>query len=118
MILATADGGMPAERIRITPKGNIGVSVSDFGTNATKTLAISNGTPPGSSVADVFQIYSADIAAGHAAAHIRNENDTIIKLYQQSATSDPSGGATQDAEARTAIGSILTVLRNNGLIAT
>lgn len=118
MILATADGGIPAERIRITPKGNIGVSVSDFGTNATKTLAISNGTPPGSSVADVFQIYSADIAAGHAAAHIRNENDTIIKLYQQSAISDPSGGATQDAEARTAIGSILTVLRNNGLIAT
>jgi len=45
-------------------------------------------------------------------------NGVQVLDTQQSAISAPSGGGTVDAEARTAIGSILTALRNHGLIAT
>lgn len=49
-------------------------------------------------------------------------NSTILAAIdtagQQSAISDPSGGATIDAEARTAIASILTALETLGLIDT
>ena len=41
-----------------------------------------------------------------------------IPVSQQTAISNPSGGGTQDTESRTAIGSILTALRNLGLIDT
>jgi len=37
---------------------------------------------------------------------------------RQSAITNPTGGSTQDAEARTAIGNILSALRSHGLIAT
>ena len=37
---------------------------------------------------------------------------------QQAAIANPAGGLTIDAEARTAIGSILTALKTHGLIAT
>ncbi len=37
---------------------------------------------------------------------------------QHAAISDPSGGATVDAEARTAIDAILAALRTTGIIAT
>lgn len=40
-----------------------------------------------------------------------------IITTRQSAISDPTGGATTDSQARTAISSILTALRNHGLIA-
>lgn len=36
---------------------------------------------------------------------------------QQSTIADPSGGATQDAEARTAIAAIIDALQAHGLIA-
>jgi len=39
-------------------------------------------------------------------------------VVQAGAISNPSGGVTQDSEARTAITSILTMLRNKGLIAS
>ncbi|MFO1261227.1 MAG: DUF2793 domain-containing protein [Sphingomonadaceae bacterium] len=39
-----------------------------------------------------------------------------IITTRQSAISDPTGGATTDSQARTAITAILTVLRNHGLI--
>lgn len=43
---------------------------------------------------------------------------TKVVGSQQAAIAAPTGGATTDAEARTAIGSILTALRSHGLIAT
>jgi len=42
----------------------------------------------------------------------------VVLGPQQTAIADPSGGSTVDAEARTAIGSILTAMRTHGLIAT
>jgi hypothetical protein len=62
-------------------------------------------------------LYSWDAAAGNACVHAKTEAGQIIKLYQQAKINAPSGGATQDAEARSAIGSILTLLSNNGLMA-
>jgi hypothetical protein len=62
---------------------NIGIGQTSFGTSATKTLAVSSGTAPSTSPADAFQMYSADITAGNAAAHFRTEGGAVIKLYQQ-----------------------------------
>lgn len=42
----------------------------------------------------------------------------VVVAAQQAAITAPAGGATVDAEARTAIGSILTALRTHGLIDT
>lgn len=51
---------------------------------------------------------------------VRYMQGTWVKILAapQPAISDPSGGATVDVEARTAISSILTTLRAHGLIAT
>jgi hypothetical protein len=43
---------------------------------------------------------------------------TQVVTTRQAAITNPTGGATIDAEARTAIGSILTAMRTHGLIAT
>ena len=43
---------------------------------------------------------------------------TQVVTNRQAAITAPSGGGTQDAEARTAIGSILSALQTHGLIAT
>lgn len=97
--------------------GNVGIGQSTFGTDANKVLALATGAAPSTSPADCFQFYSADQAAGNACPHIRTENGSIVKLFQASLIADPSGGGTQDAEARTAINSILDLLIANGLMA-
>ena len=43
-------------------------------------------------------------------------NGTTVVREQQSAISDPSGGATTDSECRAAVLAILTSLRAHGLI--
>jgi len=82
----------------------------------TGVFALGTGTPPSSSPADRFQMYSADIVAGHAACHIRNENDTIIKLYQQAHIADAPGDTA--ANNAVTINAILVALENAGLLAT
>lgn len=42
---------------------------------------------------------------------------TKVLTEQQTTIADPSGGATQDAEARTAIAAIIDALQAHGLIA-
>jgi hypothetical protein len=114
------------ERLRISePGGNIGIGQTTFGTSATKTLAVSSGTAPSSSPADAFQMYSADITAGNAAAHFRTEGGAVIKLYQQTtgvaaATfAANTGTAVNDASTFDGytLNQIVKALRNNGLLA-
>jgi len=113
------------ERMRITSSGNIGITQTTFGTSATRTLAISTGTAPSTSPADCFQLYSADITAGNAAAHFRTENGAIIKVYQETtavaAATPGGGGGTNITDTDTfdgyTIQQVVRALRNQGLLA-
>jgi hypothetical protein len=102
---------------RVQEDGNVQIGAVPVGTNGVRNLTIGSGTAPSSSPADAAALYVADQAAGNACVHIRTEGGAVIKLYQQALIADPSGGGTQDAEARTAINSILDLLENNGLMA-
>jgi len=63
--------------------GNVAIGGTSFGTSSDKVLAQYTGTAPGSSPADAYQQYSADITAGNAAPHFRTENGNVVKLYQE-----------------------------------
>ena len=94
--------------------GNVGIGTAAFGTSAVKVLGIGTGTAPTTAPADMVQIYSADIAAGHAAPHFMTELGEVVKLYQQAHIAD----ATDAATAITRINAILVALENTGLLAT
>ncbi len=110
--------------VTIDFNSNFGIRVSQFGTSATRTLAISTGTAPGSSPADCFQLYSADITAGNAAAHFRTENGAVVKIYQETtavaAATRVGGGGTTITDTDTFGGytlqQIAQALRNFGLL--
>jgi len=104
---------------------NFGLRQSTFGTSATNTVAIANGTAPASSPANCFQLYSAAVTAGNAAAHFRTENGAIIKVYQEttavgSATvSSPGAGSTiktDDTFDGYTLQQVVKALRNQGLL--
>jgi hypothetical protein len=84
--------------------GNVAIGGTSFGTSSDKVLAQYTGTAPGSSPADAYQQYSADITAGNAAPHFRTENGNVVKLYQQS-----SAGITT-------VSDLVTILQNLGLL--
>jgi len=75
-------------------------------------ITLSSQTAPSSSPADKFQMYSADIAAGHAAPHIRNENGTIVKLYQQAHVTDASVAHAVTATGCTPLASSVNTVLN------
>lgn len=99
-----------SEKMRLDTSGNLGLSITAWGTSATKTLAIGNGTAPSTSPADCFQCYSADVTAGNAAPHFRTEGGAIIKLFQGAALTAADGSAlnTGDATSDTVIGNMRT----------
>jgi hypothetical protein len=104
--------------------GNTGIGTSTFGTSATRTFAVLNGTAPSTSPADTFQMYSADITSGNAAPHFRTENGAVIKLYQQDngvAAADFVAGigspvTTLDIFDGYTIGQVVKALRNAGIL--
>jgi hypothetical protein len=104
--------------------GNTGIGTSTFGTSATRTFAVLNGTAPSTSPADTFQMYSNDISAGNAAPHFRTENGAVIKLYQQDngvAAANFIAGigspvTTLDAFDGYTIGQVVKALRNAGIL--
>jgi hypothetical protein len=112
------------ERARITAQG-IGLGQTTFGTSATRTLAVGTGVAPTTSPADAFQMYSADITAGNAAAHFRTEGGAVIKLYQQTtgvaaaAFVANSGTAVNDASTfgGYTLKQIVQALQNAGFLA-
>jgi len=111
------DGGVTTEMIRL--KGYFS-SINLFGnvnpgSSAHKVVVWSAGTAPTTPAADAAQMWVADIAAGHAALHIRNENDTVLKLYQQAHIIDADGNL---ADITTKFNTLLSYLENNGLLAS
>ncbi|MFA5377096.1 MAG: hypothetical protein WC455_15200 [Dehalococcoidia bacterium] len=98
--------------------GKIYLGDSSYLDEANRILLMATGTAPGSSPADSAQLWVDDQAVGNACFHTRTENGAVLKLYQQAHISNPSGGATVDAESRTAINAILVVLENIGAVAT
>lgn len=117
--MATLDGTTTAaEAMRLSNAGNLGLFATSFGASMAHGFAMGTGTAPSGDVADQFAMYSADIAAGNAAPHFRTENGSVVKIFQGALISDASGGAIVDAEARTAINTLLARMRANGLIAT
>jgi hypothetical protein len=104
--------------------GNTGIGTSTFGTSATRTFAVLNGTAPSTSPADTFQMYSNDITSGNAAPHFRTENGAVIKLYQQdngvAAANFISGigspVTTLDIFDGYTIGQVVKALRNAGIL--
>jgi hypothetical protein len=103
---------------------NVGIGQATFGTSAAKVMAFNNGTAPSTSPADAFQLYSADITAGNAAAHFRTENGAVIKIYQETTG---VAGATRAAVAGNTVSDadtfdgytvpqIVKALRNLGIL--
>lgn len=105
--------------------GNTGIGTSSFGTSATRTFAMLNGTAPSSSPVDSFQLYSNDVTAGNAAPHFRTENGAVIKLYQETTAVGNSiflqGGGNSVLDDSTFDGytlrQIVKALRNQGILA-
>ena len=114
-----------AETVRINTNILLGTAITP--NSATKTLVLVNGTAPTTNVENGAAIYACDIAAGHSAVHIRNENSTFIKLYQQAHIVDASvaHGVASWADvdgALDALGTIINTLivrrENQGFEAT
>lgn len=64
----------------VDPNRNVGLGgASSFGTNAARVVAVASGTAPTTSPADMFQIYSGDIAGspGNAGLFLRDEQGVI-----------------------------------------
>ena len=81
---------------------------------------IFSGTVPSAGITDGFLMYSSDQAAGNAVPTFRTESGQIVLLFRGAAVAVASGGATIDAEARTAINTLLARMRvtgGHGLIA-
>lgn len=113
--------------------GNIGLfNVTSFGASSKGVLGIGTAdVVPGSSPADMFQMYSADHSgAGTAAPHFRTEAGDIIKLFKGAAltgidaTALSTGGAavlsTADSDVidniRTRLNEVETRLQANTLL--
>jgi Tfp pilus assembly protein PilZ len=113
------------DALRLTTSYNVGMGQGTFGTSATRTFAITNGTAPTTSPADAFQMYSADVVAGNAAPHIRTENGAVVKVYQETTgvgnAAFVQGSVNAVYEDSTFDGytlkQIVKALRNQGLLA-
>ena len=105
--------------------GNIAIGGSSFGSSSSKVLAQYNGTSPGSSPTDAFQMYSADIVGGNAAPHFRTENGNVVKIYQEttavaSATVVSGAGGNvkhDDTFDGYTVEQVVKALRNLGILA-
>jgi hypothetical protein len=105
--------------------GNVAIGGTSFGTSSSKVFAQYNGTSPGSSPTDAFQMYSADITAGNAAPHFRTENGNVVKIYQETtgvgAATFVSNTSLIANDTATfdgyTIGQVVKALRNLGILA-
>jgi hypothetical protein len=75
--VAWSTGGV--ERERLDSNGNRGIGTTSFGSSAAKVLGIGNGTPPGSSPADMVQLYAEDVSSS-SELKVRDEAGNITTL--------------------------------------
>ena len=59
--------------------GNLGIGTKTFGTSATRTLAMLNGTVPSTSPANAIQLYAEDVSAS-SELKVRDEGTTVTTL--------------------------------------
>lgn len=103
----------------------VGIGTSSFDASQTNCVNVRSGTAPGTNIADVFVMYSADITAGNAAPHFRTENGNVIKIYQEttgvaaSAFTANTGTAVNDASTFDGytLKQVVKALRNLGILA-
>lgn len=92
--IAVTDGATVLFNVDST--GNVGLGTASFGTNATQTLAIANGTAPTSSPANTFQLYS-----GSGEANIRDVNGLVSTLTHEYGTLIRNGATTLSLSTNT-----------------
>ena len=63
----------------LTVYGNLGIGTKTFGTSATKTLAMLNGTIPSTSPANAIQLYAEDVSAS-SELKVRDEATNVSTL--------------------------------------
>ncbi len=63
----------------LTVYGNLGIGTKTFGTSATRTLAMLNGTVPSTSPANAIQLYAEDVSAS-SELKVRDEGTTVTTL--------------------------------------
>jgi hypothetical protein len=87
---ATASYGIWLDAGQTRLDGNLLVGGAAAGTSATSTLALFNGTVPGSSPADGIQLYAEDVAAS-SELKVRDEAGNILTLSPHNFTGIPQG---------------------------
>lgn len=103
----TVDGTQVAT---IDLNGNFGIRATTFGASMVGGMAMKNGTAPSGNVTDCFQHYAADIVAGNSAPHWRTENGAVVKLFQSTGWTLPTGTASK-AGFDTATGTLTNALQ-------
>lgn len=92
--------------------GNIGIGATAFGTSATMTLAITNGTPPSTSPANMIQLNAYDVSAS-SELFVRNELGQVTQLSgEANFPTNITVGGTNTAAYFVGDGSLLTGLTN------
>lgn len=75
----TGAGALGAtQRMTLTGANNLGLATATFGTSATNTFAVLNGTAPTTGPADTVQFYSTDLSAGNTIPSFYTEGTGIV----------------------------------------
>jgi nitrogen fixation protein len=92
LIRANGSLGLLGKQAYIITNGTGTFGTDTYMGNGGNTLVVRNHPDvPSLNITDSFQQYSADATTGNAAPHFRTENGSIIKLYQNTAVTNPQG---------------------------
>lgn len=91
VVMLRADGGNS-----YVSTGNFGVGTTEFGTSASKVLALGNGTAPTTSPLDMVQLYAVDYDDGDGASSelfVRDEDGNATNLSPHNFSIIPDGAS-------------------------